>query len=424
MSIPSDPESKPQKRNKKADLFYSMAVAMLRGKSGLPDFPTRFEVLQDDQGVRHPIIVSDLDVCHTVHPSFVEGEILRYFMATKYAITINLNPSDMRQIYTAFMALAKPIAEDDIKPLLQRSTKGLTWNRLGFDLKTGPTPVYDEIMDRTKNANAFMAWIGSLLDPCADLQQYLWVHGSGMNGKSRVFNQLAKVLGPGYCPENVPKGDSRRFWTSGIIGKRLVVFNDCDDERFPVSGFFKNLSGGEPVRVEVKGGSSYKATLNAKFAFLSNDRPQVSGTRADRRRAVYVEMGPIQGQIIPTAEYDKMLAEENPAWFAKCYEVYKELAKGKMIPVDQEGLEDLISDAEEEIEAFVDEHIVFEADAQMKPYELLNLMKANDVKWTRDQRKIIRWMIRERGVQKVQNRPSRERVYVGLRGKGNVGEGY
>lgn len=425
MTTPSDPGSKPQKRNKKADLFYNIALSMVRGKTGLPEFPTRFEVLQDDQGIRYPIIVDENDVCRTIHPSFVEGEILRYFFATKYAITINLNPSDMRQVYTAFLGLAKPIPEDKIAPLLQKSTKGLTWNRLKFDLEDGPTPTYDEIMGRTKNSRAFMAWIGSLLDPKADLQQYLWLHGAGMNGKSRIFNQLAEILGPGYCPENVPKGDSRRFWTSGILGKRLVVFNDCEDAAFPVSGFFKNLSGGEPVRVEVKGGASFKAILSAKFAFLSNERPEVGGGRADRRRAIYVEIGPIQGKIIPTAEYDALLASENAAFLAKCYRVYQEDAKGKTIPVNEEELSELISDTEEPLEAFFEKCLVLDENAHMKPYELLDLMQMNNVRYSRDQQKIIRWLKREKGISKVRlSDKGRTRVYQGIRAVGNTQEGY
>ncbi len=421
MSTPSDQDSKAPKRNKKADLIYQIAVAMCRGKTGLPKFPQRFEVLQDEAGVRRPIAVDAENVCRSVHPSFVEGEILRYFFATKHSTTVNLNPSDMRQIFNAYMSLAQPTPEEDIKPLLQRSTKGMTWNRLPFDLTDGPTPTFDEIMGRTKNAPAFMAWIGSLMFPRSDVQQYVWCHGDGLNGKSRIFNQLSKVIGPGYAPENTPRGDGGRFWTSGIIGKRLVVFNDCDDVKFPSSGFFKNLSGGEPVRVEVKGGASFKATLSAKFAFVSNLNPELSGMVADRRRAIYVEIGPIQGPLISTEEYDALLDAEIPHWLHKCVETYKRLCpKGGRIPVDQEGLENVISDAEEPLEAFFEECLVLDENAYMRPYELLNLMKANDIRYSKDQRKFIRWLMREKGIQKVRlSDKGRKRVYQGIRGVGN-----
>ena len=401
-------------------------MAMIGGKTGLPPFPRRFGVLRDTDGVRRPIRIDETGMCSPVHPSFVEDEILKYYMMIQHSISVSIMPMEFRQGLKAYLSLAPVIPEEDIKPLLQKSTKGLTWNRLSFDIEDGPTPVFDEIMSRCSNAEAFMAWFGSLLVPDSDTEQYVWCFGEGMNGKSRIFNLFSKILGSGYAPEQPPRGDGSRFWSSGVVGKRLVVFNDCDDIKFPASGFFKNLSGGEPIRVEIKGGASYKTTLNAKFAFVSNLDPLISGSQADRRRAIYVKMEAIKGPVIPTKRYDAMLEEEAPRILKKCLDTYKRLCpRGGKIPTDTKGLEDVISSAEEPIEAFCEEHLVFEEGAYMRPYELLNLMKANDIRWTQEQRKYIRWLIREKGIEKGRlTDKDRTRVYLGVRAVGNSEPGY
>ena len=151
MSKQSETESKQPKRNAKADAFFNIAHAMLRRKTGLPDFPENFGVLEDETGVRHFIEISDDGVCKPVHPAAIDSAVTRYYMRIRHAVKVNLTPRDLPQVRTAFANLADTLHEDQIKPVLQKHTKGLTWNRLPFDCEDMPTPTFDEFISRCTN---------------------------------------------------------------------------------------------------------------------------------------------------------------------------------------------------------------------------------------------------------------------------------
>ena len=423
MSTPSDQGTKAPKRNAKADACYSIAMAMAGAKSPLPGFDHRFVILGDEHGAKRYVEVGPKDVCIDVMPEYVDDCILKYFVQIKHTVKVNLMPSDMAQVRKAFRGLSPTMHEDDIAPILQKSTAGLTWNRMPFDVVPMPTPVFDEIMSRTTNWRAVMAYIGSIFDRRSDIQQYLWLSGDGMNSKGRLFYQLSEVLGSGYAPEQPPRGDSKRFWAHGVQNKRLVVFHDCDDTAFCTSGFFKSLTGGEPQRIEIKGGATYKATIPAKFCFLSNEKPDVSGSKADRRRAIYAEMKPITGDPIPEAEYNAKLAAEMPGVIYKCMAMLKELApRGGVIPVDTEGLNRLVRTTEEEFEDFFTARLTSDENGQIERHSMRELMMDYGWRDNHKQKRFKAWLKREKGVREDRMSVSRVWAYFGVRALGNCGD--
>ena len=164
------------------------------------------------------------------------------------------------------------------------------------------------------------------------------------------------VFNGAYKSEFVPDKHDK-FWTSGLLNKRLIVFPDCNNYNFPTSGLFKQITGDDPIRIEFKKENSYSDYLNCKIMFLSNHRPNITGQMSDMRRAIYSEISPIIGEELPPSVYQTQLWNECPSFFYKCVKLYHEMCPehGSIKLDSPEVLENLVSLNEESYQALVDE---------------------------------------------------------------------
>jgi len=302
------------------------------------------------------------------------------------------------------------------------SDRGLCFNRLAWDPVPGATPLFDEFLSRCSNAEALEAFIGSLFEPNADRQQYVWMHGMGANGKSTLLQFLRRIFGHA-CVSKKPPGRDDRFWASNLPGKRIVMLPDCNNRNFPASQDFKMLTGGDAVTIELKGENPFDAELCCKFIFASNDRPEITSQKADMRRAIYVEIKPIAGD--PDPKYAERLNAEAPFIAHRCMKKYAELCPDHgQIPVDVEGLEMLAEQNEEEFATvFADNFKLVETDnqTQWKNKPWFSGAELQEVcwhqKWKKDEKSaFIKWLECRLGIKKraVKIDPGKtRRVYVG-----------
>ncbi len=227
------------------------------------------------------------------------------------------------------------------------------FHRVPFTPKAGPTPLWDELMSRMSNAEAFQLWFGSLFDQLADRQKYVWLYGGGGDGKGAVLRVLARIFGTAYRAEEVP-GAKDKFWSYWLQGKRVVAFGDTNDAGFAATGFFKSLTGGDNVRMEVKGGASFCADLSCMFIFASNERPNLSSERADLRRIILCDFAPITGE--PDESYEARLWSEIPAVVERCMRAYG-LHGNRPIASDTESIEQWIGTLEDPYEALIEQYM-------------------------------------------------------------------
>ncbi len=227
------------------------------------------------------------------------------------------------------------------------------FHRVPFIPEPGATPLWDELLGRMDNAAAFQLWFGSLFFEQADRQTYVWLYGEGQNGKGAILRALERVFGPAYKAEQVP-ADADKFWSYWLLGKRVVAFGDTNNTKFVASGNFKSLTGGDSVRMEIKGGASFCGQLKAMFIFASNERPHLSSEKADMRRAILCELGPIVGE--PQIGYEEALWDELPAFVARCMGLYEARGFGPIL-ADQEALEDWVGSLEDRYQAIIDDHM-------------------------------------------------------------------
>ena len=393
------------------------------GITGVKPFGAKFHIIADSMGVRVPVQEDHEQVLHYVKEDMIISKIMTYCHITNNARGLHsIDQEDATKIMKFWKAYTTPIDATFVKSVANKSEKTLCWHRLPWDINgsNAPTPLFDELISRiATNQPQLLAWIGSLLVEDADRQTYVWLHGEGRNGKGRLIYLLEQVFGPSYSSQTAPERGEQRFFNAGLLGKRLVVFPDCNNYTFPTSGLFKSLTGGDAQRIERKGRDVFTAHIQARYLFSSNTAPHISGSTADTRRAIYAEIEGIgRGtKIIPTGRYNQLLWAEGPAILSKCLAKYKELCPNhEPIEPDREGTLGLVEDNEQEYTVFCKKNFIFSGEATISAPEIQDAMARHGWKNAHAQRPLLAYLMR-RGVTKVMSREGeiRTRSYKGVR---------
>lgn len=275
-----------------------------------------------------------------------------------------LTKSNAKTIFNT-MVLEKKLRETSvIKSFAFKSDDTLTFCRIPFDLAETelPTAKWDTFLNNFTNVSAMKAWIGSLFIDGSDRSQYLWIYGKGGNGKSTLAKVISAVLGNFVRFEQAPARDDK-YWTFGLLGKRLVVIDDCNNYGFVKTGLFKSLTGSSKVRIEQKFSDPKDAELNCKFLFTSNEKPMVSSELADQRRLIFVS-SKNQDAFTYDKEFIAGLKNELPNFISNCVLLFKaHCADGNPIPSDQTESLELGGIFDEEIEAWIDSHFEYAPDS-------------------------------------------------------------
>lgn len=212
--------------------------------------------------------------------------------------------------------------------------------------------IWQNFMDNFTNAAAVRLWVGSLFDMNSNRSQYLWIYGKGGNGKTTLAKIISSVLKGFVKFDNVPKKDCS-FWTHGLIGKRLIVIDDCNQYGFVKSGTFKSITGGGRVRVEQKYCTPYDTDLNCKFLFTSNELPLISADSSDQRRII-LSTSKNNKEFAFNPEFEENLEKALPEFISYCINQYKSSVHPKQpIPTDSSEALELAHDFDEDIAAWV-----------------------------------------------------------------------
>lgn len=332
-------------------------------------FPRTFRVVTYDGVERRIIEIDENGICHQSNEDRVFGAFNRFLVENSLQ-TMELYGVGMRQIKDAIFWWVHTSETIPLPPLLEVG-EGTSpcWHRWPYDtekylVEDGHERLreFEHFLNRCNGCGpALRMWVGSLFFPDSYRQQYVWLRGMGMNGKSSIIRLLRHVMGTASCAEDAAMADNQ-FWTSGLQHKRLVCFSDCNCYAFPGSQRFKSVSGGDPVRIEQKNKQPFTADLNCKFLFASNEKPSISSQLSDTRRVIYIEVDPIDCDPDPT--YEDRLIENAPWIVANCIGHYvrhtQETGKKGPIPVDNSALEDLIAINEGGMEAELGSAFEFE----------------------------------------------------------------
>lgn len=405
------PEHK-QKVNKQET--YLETIGMMNGLEPFSakwrPFPYKFHVKKDERGEHLYLQELDNKVLIYISKQKIIDAIVTYWHEKCQHVTCKstLLTKEAEACFKLWAGKQK-IFEHEVLPVVQKSELDrYCYHRLHFDFKSEPAsaseiPLFTELFKRVTNAQAVMAWLGSLFDPKSDRQQYLWIHGEGQNGKGCLGRILKKLLGPS-AGWNTPQKENDKFWTNSILGKRLVLFGDCNNYKYVTSGDFKSLTGGDGIRVEIKSGPVSSVEIDAKFLFLSNDKPEISSSKADTRRAIFSKFE--ESRIDYGKDYEERLWLEVPVFISECVRVYKIVtANSRTIPVDEVELAILCAANEERFEVFCERWLEFgdfPNEGLLSGLELQGYFKSDGITYVHEQRKFLYYMERRYGVARKQ----------------------
>jgi hypothetical protein len=194
----------------------------------------------------------------------------------------------------------------------------VTFNRIKVNLTDGPTPTWDHFIKRCgANGKALMAFTWSLFEKDDKSQQYLFLKGTGGDGKGSYCRWLNGIFN-----DQLVGLSSTDKWAALCVGRRIGVFNDLNNTSVIMTSQFKQITGGDKVSIEQKYEKTFSATLDTKFILTTNRSINIINDFAERRRAILVELNK---ENILMENYEQKLQEEGSAFLAKCKIAYEEL---------------------------------------------------------------------------------------------------
>lgn len=216
------------------------------------------------------------------------------------------------------------------------------------NLKEGPTPGFDMFMQGVDPASreTLMAAIYGTFDARCHLNQYIWMHGEGGDGKTSLLMAMAEYAGPSmYCSLNTDSAKSE-FGLEECVGKRIVMFPDIQNGLSVKSGIVHKLTGHDPIPINRKNKPHISTVIDCVLWMAANSAPDVNfSNKNEARRCIYIKMHepPIEiqkkiyflnpdGTFQRDAEGNKinngfplkqMLIEEMPCILYKCKKVFE-----------------------------------------------------------------------------------------------------
>jgi putative DNA primase/helicase len=99
--------------------------------------------------------------------------------------------------------------------------------------------------------------------------------GKGANGKSTLLRLIEAFLGAINCSHrSLQQIDQDRFAVASLFGKLANLFADLKSTRVSETGYFKMLSGGDPIPAEFKFKDAFYFRNKAKLWFSANEIPE------------------------------------------------------------------------------------------------------------------------------------------------------
>lgn len=316
------------------------------------EFSDKYLIIEDEQGRKNQIL-------QIVHNNIIRKSSKEKLAADIGCLLLNrigkfYDPAKCDKFADMWVQYSPPATKLP-EIVTTAASNEYSYHKLDVIPELGKHPIFSEFLNRTTNARALCAFIWSLFEESANLQQYVWLYGDGGNGKSSLGDFLARLLGPTYMSKNAANAYNNKHFSASLVGKRLAVFEDSNAVKFVQSGTFKEITGGGQVEVEQKYEPAYSIKLACKIMVLSNHEPEISSQKADLRRLILCNVGAISGAM--NHNYIDNLWEERSAILYTCKEAYAELCVGGYIKAHADIMEGSASESEIEQEALFKEYL-------------------------------------------------------------------
>lgn len=182
----------------------------------------------------------------------------------------------------------------------------------------------DGVVDEEKKA-VIQEYMGLILSNVnvyrAKLCLVLWSL-LGNSGKTQILNLVTELLGTDKVA-NIPlqhMNEASKFTLGSILGKRLISIGDQTGSEIKDSSIFKQLTGGDAVKIEPKNKQPFYFKYSGAIVFACNNLPSFrddKGGHIFERLRVVPCINTIEQERRDSALLDKMLKERNAIfnWF-------------------------------------------------------------------------------------------------------------
>lgn len=165
-----------------------------------------------------------------------------------------------------------------------------------FDLNSlheGPTPGFDMFLSGVapECRDTLMSAMFATFYAESQLNQYIWLHGEGGDGKSSLLNAMKDFIGPSmYCTLDSDSAKSE-FGLEETVGKRLVMFPDIQGGLSVKSSIVHKLTGHDVISINRKNKPHISAKIDCILWMAANSAPDVNfSNNNESRRVVYIKM--------------------------------------------------------------------------------------------------------------------------------------
>ncbi|MEV3961125.1 phage/plasmid primase, P4 family [Nocardia sp. NPDC050193] len=175
-----------------------------------------------------------------------------------------------------------------------------------------PTPEFDRFLCsvlHTGDHGRMLDILSYLLLPGNPRQKAVMFCGSGRNGKGVLLNLVESIIGRDNAAHVSLQEMATRFAASDLYGRVINIVGDIDGEHITHTGRFKQITGDDTVRMDVKGASAFAAKVWAVPVFSANQIPTSADTSHGYLRRWEVVEFPNTFDGSDTTLFDRLTSE-------------------------------------------------------------------------------------------------------------------
>lgn len=144
-----------------------------------------------------------------------------------------------------------------------------------------PTPEFDQFLETSLHPDDWermLDILAYLLLPGNPWQRAVMFTGRGRNGKGVLIHLLESLVGTQNTATVSLQEMGTQFAAADLYGKALNIVGDIDGDHIANTGKFKQMTGGDTVRMDVKHGKAFASKVWAVPVFSANQIPTSADT--------------------------------------------------------------------------------------------------------------------------------------------------
>jgi hypothetical protein len=213
----------------------------------------------------------------------------------------NFGTDDFKKIAQEFLDSAPYMKTSEIVAVRQKSDPGFyCYKRVDWDESPGACPLWEEVISRIPDKRQVMqleTWLGALFEPGTKIQQMLWWHGPGRDGKGSTAEMLHSYFGP--SGGSVAASNHKLGREAGLTFStcRFVTISECQNVDVVNDPLVKGITGGDGIQVRRLYQEGTREKPDTALLVMSNQRPEISWDPSLERRLIYVEFEPEMREV-------------------------------------------------------------------------------------------------------------------------------